>query len=380
MGEQLNKIALIGPVYPYKGGIAHYTGAMYRALSKKYQVDVVSFSLQYPSILYRKEQKDFTNDSFKIPSAKYLINTVNPLSWVTAAMKIEKGNYQLVIVQWWHPYFSICYWGIGKLLRTPVIFVCHNVLPHERFFLDKWLTKNVLKEGNGFIVHSQKDRDDLEKLVVSERIITAVHPTYNMFQFEHIDKWEGRKRIGASEEEKILLFFGFVREYKGLKHLIRALPLVTKDISDIRLLIVGDFAEDKEQYMDLIRENGIEDKIDIFDGYIPDREVEKFFIASDLVVLPYESATQSGIVQIAYGFNKPVIVTDVGGLPDVVADDKTGYVVEHNNPDQLAQAIIKFFRENKAIEFEENIRKESERFSWDRMVEHIEQFNENITL
>ena len=173
-------------------------------------------------------------------------------------------------------------------------------------------------------------------------------------------------------KDKVLLFFGFVREYKGLKYLIRAMPAIRERIEDVRLLIVGDFGEDKQNYLDLIEANGVGNVTDIYDGYIPDKEVERYFAASDLVVLPYESATQSGIVQIAYGFEKPVVVTDVGGLPDVVADGRTGYVVEAKKPDKLAEAVIRFYEEGMEEKFVNGVKQEAYRFSWDRMAETIE--------
>ena len=171
----------------------------------------------------------------------------------------------------------------------------------------------------------------------------------------------------------MLLFFGFVREYKGLKHLLNAMPKVQEKKGNVKLMVVGSFGEDKEEYMHLIRENHIEDLVEVIDGYTPDNEVEKYFAACDAVVLPYESATQSGIVQIAYGFEKPVIVTNVGGLPDVVTDGKTGYVVEPQNPEVLADAVVNYYENKKEKEFVENVKKETERFSWDRMREMIEE-------
>ena len=205
----------------------------------------------------------------------------------------------------------------------------------------------------------------------------TVHPTYNAFKFENLSKKKSRELLKKSMQEKVLLFFGFVREYKGLRYLIEAMPEISRNIADIKLMIVGDFGseENKEAYVNLIKENEAEEFIDIYDGYIPDREIEKFFAACDLVVLPYVDATQSGIVQIAYGFEKPVVVTDVGGLPDVVEDGKTGYVVEARNQGELAEAVITYFQEQKETDFEKNVRDEAYRFSWERMTEIIERLS-----
>ena len=370
--KKLN-IVLIGPVYPYKGGISHYTGLMYRALSQKHNVTMVSFSMQYPKLLFKKEQKDYTNDSFKINDTNYWINTANPFNLVTVVKKINKLKPDVVIIQWWHPYFAPCYWILSKCLRnTKRLFVCHNVFPHERFPMDKRLTKMTLKNGDCYIVQSKQDEEDLKTIIREPVYERTVHPTYNAFKFEELSKAKARKLIGSGIQDRIILFFGFVREYKGLKYLINAMPIIRENFFDVKLLVVGDFGEDKQAYIDLIAKNQVTDIIEIHDGYIPDREVGKYFAASDVVVLPYVSATQSGIVQIAFGFEKPVIVTDVGGLPDVVVNGKTGYVVEAQNPLRLAEAVVDFYKKGMEQIFIEGIKEEEYRFSWDRMVDVVE--------
>lgn len=371
--ERRKKVVLLGPVYPYKGGISHYTALMYRALQSVYDVIMVSYKLQYPKFLFKKKQKDYSNDSFRISETLYWINTINPLNWLQSAARINRQRPDFIICQWWHPYFAPCYYVLSKLLHQyKWLFVCHNVFPHERFPMDRFLTRKTLQQGNYFIVQSGQDAKDLCSVIKNPIFEQTVHPTYNAFKLSDLSMSEARKRLMLHPAEKVLLFFGFVREYKGLKHLIHALPRVGEELDSVKLLIVGDFGEDKDNYLELIQRTKTEELIEIHDGYIPDHEVEKFFAACDVVVLPYESATQSGIVQIAYGFDKPVIVTAVGGLPDVVTDGKTGYVVEPRNPDKLAEKIIKFFRENKAVEFTEHVKQEAERFSWDRLTEAVD--------
>lgn len=370
--ENKKKIVLIGPVYPYKGGISHYTGLMCRALRKENDVYMMSYKMQYPKLLFKKEQRDYSNDTFKIDDTDFYINTANPLNWIATALKICKMRPDLVIIQWWHPYFAPCYWTIRKLLgKIKTMFLCHNVFPHERFPMDRFLTKLVLANGDYFIVQSSQDEADLKTIKENAVYKKTVHPTYNAFMLQKLTMEEGRKQLGIDADEKVLLFFGFVREYKGLKHLLRAMPQVTSKLDKVKLLVVGDFAGDKEDYLKIIDEQKINDFVDIYDGYIPDKEVEKFFEASDLIVLPYESATQSGIVQIAYGFEKPVIATNVGGLPEVVLDDKTGYVVEPKDSVQLAEKIVEFFVLDKGNEFKKAIADEAEKYSWDRMVNDI---------
>ena len=299
---------MIGPVYPYKGGIAHYTGLMCKALRKKYDVTMVSFQMQYPKFLYKKEQKDYDNPQFEVPETKYWIHTANPFNIVKASKWILKEKPDLVIFPWWHPYFAPCFWIMEKMLKkhTKIMFLCHNVFPHERFPMDRFLTKRVLEKGDYFIVQSKMDESDLYQIKSDPVVKLTPHPTYNAFRLQNLSRSESRELIRASKDEKILLFFGFVREYKGLKHLLRAMPKITNQVENLRLFVVGDFGEDRDQYMELIREKKIENAVEVVEGYIPDKEVEKYFAACDLVVLPYESATQSGIVQIAYGFRTPV--------------------------------------------------------------------------
>lgn len=379
-GCHMKKIVLIGPVYPYKGGIAHYTSLMYRALSKKYDVELISYKMQYPGFLFRKEQKDYRNDMFRIKEARFLIHTANPLNIISTARKIKKMHPDLVIMQWWHPYFAPCYHILETALgrRIKKLFVCHNVFPHERFPMDRLLTKMVLKKADYFLVHSQSDGADLRTIKPDARYRQNPHPTYNAFQIRNMTKAQARaelERLSGKKDRsgKLLLFFGFVREYKGLKHLIQAMPDIRERLGGVTLLVVGAFGSDKEDYLHLIEQNHVQDCIEVIDGYTPDNEVEVYFSACDMVVLPYESATQSGIVQIAYGFQKPVIVTNVGGLPDVVTDNGTGYIVEPRNPRQLADAVVRFYQEDMEETFVENVKKEADRFSWDRLTEKVEE-------
>lgn len=382
----MKKIVLIGPVYPYRGGISHYTGLMYRELSRKYDVEMISYKMQYPKVLFKKEQRDYENDRFQIEDTNFMIHTANPFNIIRTANYIRRKKPDMVIIQWWHPYFAPCYFLLAKFMgKQNLTFVCHNVFPHERFPLDKKLTKLTLKNGTHFIVHAKEEEAELKQIMPHPDCQVTPHPSYNAFCFAHMTKAQARERLGLASDEKVLLFFGFVRPYKGLKHLINAMPRIKECLGNVKLLIVGEFgsAEDKEQYRDQIKALAVSDtmvgkeleqSIAIYDGYTPDCEVEKYFAACDMAVLPYESATQSGIVQIAYGFGKPVVVTNVGGLPDVVSDNRTGYIVPPQDADALADAVIRYFAEDKETEFAQNIAAEAYRFSWERMGEVVEKW------
>lgn len=367
------RIVLIGPVYPYKGGISHYTGLLCRALRQKHEVIMVSYKMQYPRFLFKKEQRDYSNKSFQVEDTKYWIHTANPCNLILAARRIRKCRPDVVILQWWHPYFAPCYRILAALLgKIPLLITCHNVFPHERFPMDRFLTRMVLKRADGYIVQSHLDEKDLLTVKPDANYVVTPHPTYNAFKMKNMGKAEARELLEVGSDSPMLLFFGFVREYKGLKYLLDALPEVKKRIPDIALWVVGDFGDDKDVYLKQIERNGIGDHIRLVEGYVPDQEVEKYFAAADLVVLPYVSATQSGIVQIAYGFDKPVVVTDVGGLPDVVRHKETGYVVPPENAREIAGAIVSFYLEDRETDWESNIRKQAAEFSWETMVERIE--------
>jgi len=373
-------IIMIGPVYPYRGGIAHYTSLMIQELQKKHNGTMVSYKLQYPRILYpRGTQKDYENRAFQIEPTHYLVNTICPFSWFKTACFIKSQRPDLVIVQWWHPFFAPAYWSILGFIKKycKIIFLCHNVFPHEKFPMQKFLTRMTLYRGNAFIVHSKLDEQDLLSLNPAAKYIRTVLPTYKAFNQTNIDKAEACRKLGLDNGEKILLFFGFVREYKGVKHLLDAMPQIAKSLPDCKLLIVGDILEnEKDDYAQHVENTGCRENIIVVNGYVPDSEVENYFVASDLVVLPYESATQSGIVQIAYGFGKPVVATNVGGLPEVVLDNETGYIVPPFKSKELADAIVRFFAEHKAEEFHKNIEREAYKFSWERMCDIVEELVE----
>lgn len=377
------KIVLIGPVYPYKGGISHYTGLLYKALTEKgHEVFLHSFKFQYPKILYKKEQKDERTSEFKIENTNYSIHTMNPFNWIGVAHKIKKEGADLIVFQWWHPYFAPCYFSLCKLLGSQkILFVCHNVFPHERFPMDRFLTRLVLNQGDYFMTQSYMDARDLQSIKADAAYVVTPHPTYNAFKMKDLSKEEARNILNIRKEDKVMLFFGFVREYKGLKYLLEAMKEITGKVSGIQLWVVGDFGSDREVYINKINDLHLQENIKIVEGYIADSEVEKYFAASNLVVLPYISATQSGIVQIAYGFQKPVLVTDVGGLPDVVTDHRTGYVVKSESGTAIADAICDYFNKNREEEFTQNIALEAERFSWGAFVNRLEELvgaNSNI--
>ncbi len=361
----MKRVALIGPVYPYKGGISHYTGLLSRALSKRFTVRTISYSMQYPKLLLKREQKDYRNDSFAV-EAEFLLNTANPFNIVKVARRINSWDPELVIIQWWHPYFAPCYRILLSVLKAPALFICHNVFPHEHFVLDRFLTKLVLKKGKYYILHSKMQIPELEGIVPGAAYTVNMHPTYEAFRFGEMPE--------KTPEEKVLLFFGYVRPYKGLRYLLEALS----ELKDVKLIVAGDFGGTKEEYETLIAEKGLKERVEIHDGYMPDKDIEGYFARCDAVVLPYVSATGSGIAQLSFGFGKPIIATKAGSLPEVVLDGKTGVLCECADAGSLSEAIERFYRLRETTDFASEICHDSERFSWEHMVDSIEKlaFNE----
>ena len=363
---------MIGPVYPFKGGISHYTSLMCRSLRDKHEVAMVSFSMQYPKFLYRGKQKDLGNTNFEIDGTRFILHTANPINWLTTAARIRKEKPDLVIFQWWHPYFAPCYYTLANQMKCSILFVCHNVLPHESFPLDAFLTKRVLRKGSFFIVHANSEAEELKKIVKDPVYKICSMPTFSGFSDCDVTREELREKLSIPINAKVLLFFGLIRDYKGLDVLLRTMPRLIRDMPELRLLIAGKFGKDKDKYDAMIAGENLSDYVGVYNQYIPDDQVSSFFCVSDLVVLPYKSATQSAVVQMAFGFGKPVVVTDVGGLPEVVMNNRTGFVIPSENEDSLYQVVMDFFRNKKAAMFERNIRSDNAENTWSRITDAID--------
>ncbi|CUS80113.1 Glycosyltransferase involved in cell wall bisynthesis [Candidatus Kryptonium thompsonii] len=371
------KIIIVGPVYPYRGGIAHYIKLLYKSLIRNnHDVKIFNFKRLYPNFLFPGKTQFEKSDEVEKIESKRIIDSVNPISWFTTGFKIAKEKPDIVIFKYWLPFFAPCFGitaGIIKLLsNSKIIFICDNITPHEKFPLSKPLSKFAFLFVDHFIVQSTSVEEDLLKIKPRASYKKVFHPIYEIFG-KPIDRNEARKLLGIRPDEKILLFFGYIRGYKGLDLLLKSMKLVLSKFP-VKLLVAGEFYEDPKRYYKIVEEEGIADFVIFKSEYIPNDEVKVYFCASDLVVLPYISATQSGIVQIAYNFNKPVIATNVGGLPEVVIDGETGFVVEPSS-EKLAEAIIKFFEWDLAETFSKNIENVKEKFSWEHLVQILEELS-----
>ncbi|GAB4293780.1 MAG: glycosyltransferase family 4 protein [Ignavibacteriaceae bacterium] len=368
------KIFIISSAFPYRGGIANFAGLLYTELSKNHSVTVVTFKRQYPSFLFPgKSQLEPDNHSVKIPSVQ-LIDSINPVTWYMTAKHILNEKPDLVIFKYWLPFFSPSFGFIaGKLKKQGIPLACifHNVIPHERIPGDKILSMYFVRKVDHFITLSESVKNDLSLLVPDKKTLVLFHPVLSFFG-ELTDKKIAKEYLQISAE-KLLLFFGIVREYKGLDVLINALSRLSS-LPDLKLLVAGEFYSDKNSYLKLIEKKGLMDKIIVRDNFIPASEVKYYFSAADAVILPYRSATQSGIVQIAMNFRKPVIASDVGGLSEVVKHGITGYIVEKENPQKLADAILNFYENNKERDFVKNVENEVGKYSWSNFVAQMISF------
>ena len=373
------KIVMVGPVYPFTSGLSYYVALLYKQLSKSHDVTLLSYTMQYPRLMYKKPQRDYEDDTLKINETRYVLNSANPFSCVKTAGLINSLKPDLVIFQWLHPYFAPCYTIITKKLKnTKILFMCHNVFPHERFPMDRALTKMTLKNGDYFTVHANSDAEDLRSILPDADLKVTVHPAYNFFKIKDMTRSEARGILGITEDTNVLLFFGLVRPYKGLKHLLNALNIIRREDPENRrclhLLVAGDFGGSRPEYDEMITSLGIGDMITIDDKHLPINEVEKYFAACNMVVLPYEDATQSGVIQVAYSFDRPVLATRVGGLPDVVINGETGYLTEPQRPDLIADAIKDFFDNDRASSYAAGIERERYKYSWEKMESVIMEF------
>jgi D-inositol-3-phosphate glycosyltransferase len=363
LSEFKKKIIIIGPAFPYRGGNSLFITHLYNSLKTNFEVKIYNYKLLYPSVLFPgKTQYDESKSVvFSAPNER-IVNSINPLNWIFTAIKINKENAELVVFDWWHPFFSFCHFAISFLVKkkykNKILFITENVVSHESHFIDRILTKIGLMNSSMFLALSGVVEKELKSLAKDKKIYRSELPVYNCYSTsEKFDRQKFAQQLGISPENLVLLFFGYVRKYKGLDILINAMPFVIKNNPNVTLLIVGEFYDDPKPYIELIDSLSLKNHIKLINNFVPNEEVEKYYLISDLVVLPYRSATQSGILNVAYGFYKPVLVTNVGGLAEFIEDGTTGYIVEPGNPLKISQGIAKFLKDKDQINFEENIKK-----------------------
>ena len=362
------KIAIIGSAYPFRGGIANFTDRLAKAFQDEGEdVTVYTFTLQYPNFLFPGKSQYSEGPPPKHLKVIRCINSINPVNWISAGIKVRKFNPDIIIVKFWLPFMGPCFGTILRIAKwqksTNVISLVHNMIPHEKRPGDRIFTKYFSKPVDAFLALSQSVMEDVGKFDHKKPRAVSPHPLYD--NFGEIEPREiALDKLGLEKDFQYILFFGLIRAYKGLDLLLQAFADERIKKEKLKLIIAGEYYDNKEKYTQLISKFDLEKNIIQVDKFIPDSEVSNYFNASDIVVQPYKSATQSGVTQIAYHFNKPMIVTDVGGLKAMCPDGKVGYVTPPE-PTAIAEAILKFYKKTDKLEMVENIIGEKGKYTWE---------------
>lgn len=368
-------IIIIGTAYPYRGGLAAFNERLAGQFQKEgHQVEMYTFTLQYPGFLFPGKTQ-FTDDpapaDLKITRR---INSCNPCNWLSVGREIRKKEPDMVVFAYWMSFMAPCFGTIAREVKkngkTHCIGLIHNMIPHEPNVLDKLFPGYFVKAMDGFTTLSEAVIKDIEHFDHQDKPKHwAPHPIYDHYG-DIIDKHLARKELGLQADGKYVLFFGFIRDYKGLDLLIDAFGDLELQDRGVKLLVAGEFYGDPKPYIDRINSLDISDIVVMHNDYIPDNKVNLYFSACDIVAQPYKTATQSGVTQVAFHFEKPMLVTNVGGLPEIVPDGKIGYVVEPN-AQSIADALLKFYKEEKEAAFIEGVREEKKKYGWDRMTKAV---------
>ena len=370
------KIVLIGSAHPLRGGLATFNERLISEYRQRGDnAFIYTFSLQYPSVLFPGKTQISSEPAPANLPIYIRVNSINPFNWIKTGLHLKKQKPDLVIVKYWMPFMAPCFGTICRIIKgnghSRVITIIDNLIPHEHRPGDRLLSAYWIGSVHGCVAMSRSVLDDLETFDPAKPKIFCPHPLYDNFG-DPVPKLVALKRLKLDEGFRYVLFFGFIRDYKGLDLLLEAFSDDRLKKMKIRLLVAGEFYCDPKPYREIIEKHRLEDQVIMSNDFIPDNRVLNYFCAADLVVQPYKSATQSGVTQIAYHFNKPMIITNVGGLAEFVPHEKAGYVV---NPDpvEIAEAIVRYYRENKETEFSANAAIEKKKYSWAAMVGAIDE-------
>ncbi len=373
MGRR-RKVIIIGSAWPLRGGLSAFNERIARQyLNRGDDVEIYTFSLQYPGILFPGKTQYSSEPAPKDLKIRVKINTVNPLTWFKTGNEIRKKNPDLVIIKFWIPFVAPSLGKIARLIKknghSKVISIIDNIIPHEKRPGDKQLASYWVNSVDGFVTMSRAVLDDLNLFDKHKPKKYCPHPLYDHYG-DITDKTEAKKALGLDVKTNYMLFFGFIRDYKGLDILLQAMDDEYIKSNNIKLLVAGEFYTDSKPYFDLIEKHGLKDIVIMSNDFIPDSKVALYFNAADVVVQPYKDATQSGVTQIAYHFETPIITTNVGGLAEIVPDGEVGFVTAPN-VSEIQNAIVKFYKEENSSQFEENVRRLKIKYSWDNMLDVV---------
>jgi len=371
------KIALLSAFYPYRGGIAQFGAMLYRALEEDHEVKAYTFKRQYPKILFPGASQLVSEDdkADAIP-AERILDTIQPLSFAKSAKRILEDAPDLIISQYWMTFFGPAFGGVHKKIgnKAKRITILHNVIPHEKRFFDARANRYFLKHNDAFVVLSDKVRDDLLSLKPDAKFLRIDHPVYNQFG-PKLERESALKTLQLDPSKKYLLFFGFVREYKGLDLLLEALNQLPEDI---HLIVAGEVYGTFDKYQSIIDQHKLAPRVHLFTNYISDEEVTTYFSASDVCILPYKGATQSGITAVAHHFDMPLIATDVGGLKENIQHGVTGLIVDQPKSEQIAAAISTYFESNSKEAMSAAIAVQKTENNWENFAQKIVEFAKSL--
>lgn len=367
------KVIIVGPAYPIRGGLSVIDEAMCRAFKQSgYKASIVTFKMQYPRFLFPGKTQVADGPPPEGLNIYVWMNSINPFNWINVAQKINKLKPDFLIFRQWIPFMAPCFGTITRFLdkQIKVLSVVDNLYPHEKRPFDKILTNYFINKCDGFITFSKTVKAQLEELSF-QNVIYTPHPIDDNLGVK-VEKNEACEYLKLDRSVNYVLFFGLVRKYKGLDLLLKSFAYPKIRELGIKLLVVGEFYDDPQNYYTIIESNKLSDLVNVTNQFVPVTDVKYYFSAADLVAQTYHSATQSGITQIAYNFDCPMLVTNVGGLSEYVPHNKVGYVVEKDT-EQIAEAIVDFFTKNRAKEFIPNVIEEKKKYSWDIFVSNVEE-------
>lgn len=370
-------IVIVGPAHPLRGGLATYNERLARELQQKNQVTLLTFSLQYPNFLF-PGQSQFSDD----PKPEDLtidiaLNSVNPLNWILTGLKYKRIKPDVIIFRYWMPFFGPCFGTFARIVQsnkhTQILAITDNIIPHERRFFDTPFSKYFLPILDGAVAMSRKVLTDLQQFPLRKPVAKMgyhAHPLYDNFG-AMAQRAEACQALELDQSNRYVLFFGFIRNYKGLDLLLEAMALLPESLSDVKLVVAGEYYEDEAPYNEIIAQKNLSEKVILHTKFIPNGDVRLYFSACDLVAQPYRNATQSGVSQIAYHFDLPMIITNVGGLSELVPHGEAGWVCEPT-PQALAEAIGAMYTDNRLASMRSNIQVLKQQFSWPSMVGALE--------
>jgi glycosyltransferase involved in cell wall biosynthesis len=369
------KVIIVGTAFPFRGGLAAYNERLALEYVKQgNEVEIYTFTVQYPAFLFPGKTQYSTEAAPENLNIFRKVNSVNPFNWLKVGLEIKNKKPDLVLIKFWLPFMAPCLGTISRIARlnkkTKVVSVLDNIIPHEKRFGDRMFASYFVHSVDGFVAMSKSVLNDVELFDKYKPKVFCPHPLYDNFG-EKLTRKDALKKINLDESYRYMLFFGFVRDYKGLDLLLKAFADSRLKELNLKLIVAGEFYNNSEQYFALEEELELKGKILWYNDFIPDSEVKNFFCAADIIVQPYKTATQSGVSQIAYHFEKPMLVTNVGGLAEIIPDGKVGYVVEVELI-QIANALVDFFANERSEKMIENIKIEKKKFLWSRMTDAID--------